>query len=82
MGFVAMLHSFGELSLDLGCHIIRFEKGVVEASRYYLINLASQCILLIDPSISLTHDLVLPIWKSIVSITLMIEKKAKRCCHL
>jgi hypothetical protein len=27
---------------------------------------------------SLTHDLVLPIWKSNVSITLMIEKKAKR----
>ena len=26
----------------------------------------------------LTHDLVLPIWKSNVSVTLMIEKKAKR----
>ena len=27
---------------------------------------------------SLTHDLVLPIWKSNVSVTLMLEKKAKR----
>ena len=35
-------------------------------------------VMLISSSISLTHDLVLPIWKSNVSITLMIEKKAKR----
>jgi hypothetical protein len=27
---------------------------------------------------SLTHDLVLPIWKSTSSISLMIDKKAKR----
>ena len=27
---------------------------------------------------SLTHDLVLPIWKSNVSVTLMLEKRAKR----
>ncbi|KAI0342424.1 S-adenosyl-L-methionine-dependent methyltransferase [Trametopsis cervina] len=31
---------------------------------------------------SLTHDLVLPIWKSNVSITLMIEKKAKSALSL
>lgn len=31
---------------------------------------------------SLTHDLVLPIWKSNVSLTLMMDKKAKRHVEL
>lgn len=31
---------------------------------------------------SLSHDLILPIWKSNVSITLMIDKKAKRYVYL
>ena len=35
-------------------------------------------VLLTHTSVSLTHDLVLPIWKSNVSLSLMIDKKAKR----
>lgn len=65
-------------SLGPGCHIVRFEEGEIEGARYYLILTTHPCIVLTDTSISLTHDLVLPIWKSNVSITLMIEKKAKR----
>lgn len=34
-----------------------------------------------DTLARLTHDLVLPIWKSNVSVSLMIDKKAKRYVH-
>jgi multisite-specific tRNA:(cytosine-C5)-methyltransferase len=59
--------------LALGSHIVQFSTGELWdlpfiESQYLLFNAVS----------SFSHDVVLPIWKSNISLSLMIDKKAKR----
>jgi hypothetical protein len=59
----------------MGSHVIRFLPGITDNIRYVEQIDVSNMLKAID---RLDHELVLPIWKSNVSLTLMIDKKAKR----
>lgn len=60
-----------------GSHVVRFPPGEWDGVTYEFpfhsyVNINSVS------AYSLSHELVLPIWKSNVSLSLMVDKKAKR----
>lgn len=62
-----------------GCYIVRFAQGAIgTAACVPRFLCGAPGLPYTDLVRRLTHDLVLPVWKSNVSVTLMIEKKAKR----
>jgi multisite-specific tRNA:(cytosine-C5)-methyltransferase len=65
------------LVTEPGSHVVRFSPGEWDSATYGPICI---CLFAAHPNTyrRLTHELFLPIWKSNVSLTLMIDKKAKR----
>jgi len=61
-----------------GNHIVRFPAGNRDGVKYVGIWFRSCYTRLIFHGTSLSHDLVVPIWKSGMSLGLMIDKKTKR----
>jgi len=69
--------------VESGSHIVKFLVGSMNGVKYGFWLILFYSIWRFWHFYSLAHDLVLPIWKSNVSLTLMIDKKAKRqfyCC--
>ena len=63
-------------NLAFGSHIVQFSTGEMYVFTIYsFVNTFFYSMLLFS---SVSHDVVLPIWKSNMSLSLMIDKKAKR----
>lgn len=63
--------------VEPGSHVVRFPPGEWDGVTYvFLIDYFAD--INSTNASSLSHELVLPIWKSNVSLSLMVDKKAKR----
>jgi hypothetical protein len=62
--------------LALGSHVVFFPPG--EWNGATCVSFVQKLICRLIVTFRIVHDLFLPVWKSNVSVTLMIDKKAKR----